>query len=777
MPSLTSLYHPARRADTRPALVFLVLAAFLAAVYSVPGLDQFARDLVYSLLGAASGIAVLAGVRLHRPAHPGAWSLLAVGILLFAAGDGIWMILDVLGVTPFPSIADVAYLLGYPTIMLAFLRVIAVRVRGGDRSGLLDATILALAVALVGWVVMVRPVLQGEGDSIALAIGAAYPLGDLVIIGVAIGMLTTPGPRGSAFGLLVCGLLLQFGADVLYAFQIAAGTATDGGLLDLVWLASYTTIGVAALLPTMRVVAVPHPVRIAWLSGTRLTFMAFAMFAGPVMVLLHDPGDRMDVALLALGSGLLSGLVLIRLALVVRALAHDIATRRSLEEELSFRASHDSLTGLANRRAFMGHLDTALAGGRGGPVSVLFMDLDDFKGINDTLGHAAGDALLVVVAGRIRGHLRGNDHASRMGGDEFGILLHVDEAGAVSIAERLLESLREPFQVADAAVVTRGSIGIAIVRPGAETAQVLADADIAMYRAKAMGKSQVCVFADEMRVDVVDRMRLEADLRSAIEQGAFSLAYQPIVDLATGRATAVEALLRWVHPERGTMPPASVVLLAEQTGLIRPLGDWILRTACLQVAAWRRSLEPALGLSVNLSPRQVADHTLVRTVQSTVAAAGLPIGALILEVTEGALLADAQQTVANLRDLRALGAWVAIDDFGTGHSSLGALGRLPVDILKIAPEFVEHLDREDDRRLAGIVVNLGETLGLRVVAEGIERQEQLDAIRGLGCGLGQGYLLAAPMTAAAFEALFAAPRAVGIDGARGGLAFGSQLGA
>ena len=397
--------------------------------------------------------------------------------------------------------------------------------------------------------------------------------------------------------------------------------------------------------------------------------------------------------------------------------------------------------------------------------------------INDTLGHAAGDGLLIDVAARIRRHLRDHDHAARMGGDEFGVMLRVDEATAVRVAERLLQSLREPVKVADTTVFTRGSIGVAVARPGATSAQILADADIAMYRAKSMGKSQVCVFAEDMRASVMDRMRLEADLRAALDAGTLALEYQPIVDLASGRATAVEAFIRWTHPQRGPMPPSVVVPLAEETGLIRPLGDWVLRTACLQVAAWRKTIEPSLSLSVNLSPRQAADRELVRIVQQTAGAAGLPIAALMVEVTESALLPDDAQTVANLEALRSLGAWVAIDNFGTGHSSLSALGRLPVDILKIAPIFTAHLDRDDDRKLASIVLGLGQALGLRVVAEGIEREDQLAAIRALGCALGQGYLLAQPLAPAALEALYADERPSGADGAPARLAFGFPAGA
>jgi diguanylate cyclase len=769
---------PLRSSGNRPALIFAALVAAMSGIYFLPGIGQFAADFVYSLVGAFAGVAVLVGIRLHRPEHAAPWRLIALGTFLFAGGDVLWMILRLAGDKPFPSIADVSYVLGYPALALAFLVVIAVRVDRGDRSGMLDAAILATAVALLGWILLIRPVLDGDGDPTALLVGASYPLGDLVVIGVAIGMLSTPGPRGVSFGLLVGMMAMLFTADVLFAFQVSGGGSEDGGLLDIVWLAAYGVTGVAALVPSMRVVAVAHPVRIAWLTPTRLVLMTLGMLTGPVLVLGHDPDTARDLPLLATGSGVLSLLVLGRLALAVRALARDNAARRSLEEELSFRASHDPLTGLANRRGFLERLEAARSSRGSGPLTVLFLDLDDFKGINDTMGHGTGDALLSEVARRIRAHLRDGDVAARMGGDEFGVMLRVDEPSAVRVAERLLDSLRRPAFVGEATVVTRGSIGVAPARLGVgSSAQVLADADIAMYRAKAMGKGRVCLFADDMRAEVVDRMRLEADLREAIDRGELQLEYQPIVDLATGRATIVEALIRWPHPVRGVLAPGVIIPLAEASGLVRPLGDWILRTACAQVATWRHTLEPSLGLAVNLSPRQVADRDLVSVVQSVAASVGLPVAALMLEVTEAALMEDGQGVLANLAALRALGAWVAIDDFGAGHSSLGMLGRLPVDLLKIDPVFLERLDREDDRRLAGILVGLGDALGLRVVAEGIERQDQLDAVRELGCGLGQGFLLAPPMTPAAFEACFAEQPASAPSTARRRFSFGPAVGA
>ena len=757
MSNLLRVRRPAALRGAGPAIALVAVVAIVAIAYLLLASLPVAQDWLYTAVGATAAVAVLAGVRIHRPAHRGPWLLLAAGTALFATGDLAWMILDMLGEEPFPSVADVAYLLGYPVLVLAFLHIIAVRVADGDRSGLLDAATLATAVALVGWFTLLRPVLDAPADPLSLAIGVAYPMGDLVIIAVAIALVATPGARGASFVLLVGALGIQLVGDLLYAVQVADGAFVDGGVLDLTWLAAYAMTGAAALLPSMRLVATPHPVPIAWLSPLRLAFLTLAMLTGPALLLVHQDSD---MPLLVAGTATLSLLVLVRLALVVRTLMRDNAARRSLEDELSYRATHDYLTGLANRRRLVERLEAELLVPHDPdrPISVLFLDLDDFKGINDTLGHATGDLLLVSVAGRIRGHLRQGDVAARMGGDEFGIVLRSEPEVAERVARRILDSLAQPIAIGDHTVMTRGSIGVAAARPGTTLEELLGDADIAMYRAKALGKDTVAVYAPEFRRDVMDRMELETDLRAAIENGGLSLDYQPIVDLPSSRPVGVEALVRWQHPTRGALPSSAFVPLAEATGLGAPLGLWVLETACAQVAAWRKTLDPGLFLAVNLAPRQLAGTDLVAAVCGAATDADLPLSALIVDVTEGALLLEAPELSANLAALRALGMRVAIDDFGTGYLSLANLGDLPVDILKIDRAFVAQVDRDDNPGIAEIVLNLGRALGLQVIAEGIERQEQLDAVMRLGCRLGQGYHVAPPAPAALFEAMYAPAR-------------------
>jgi diguanylate cyclase (GGDEF)-like protein len=481
------------------AAAFATIVLALVGLYYLEAIEPTARTWAYPAIGLLSASAVLVGIAVHRPAHPGPWILIATANLLFALGDVIWTVLATADETPFPSLADVLYLAGYPILAVALLWMIAIRVGKGDRSGMLDGATVAVAAALVGWVVLLNPILDSPGDPLELAISVAYPLGDLIVIGVAIGMLATPGARSASFTLLVASLVVMFAGDVIYALQVAQGTAVDGGPLDLAWMFAYAATGAAALLPSMRSVAVSSPVRIAWLSPVRIGFTAAAMIAGPMLLLLDASAGGTSAILLALGSGVLSLMVLARLVAVVRALARDNAARRALEDELQFRASHDPLTGLANRRRFMECLEGAVAGSDGQPVSVLFMDLDDFKSVNDELGHATGDAVLVAVARRIRAQLRTADVAARMGGDEFGILLHADERTAMAIARRLLEGLAEPVTVGGSEVSARGSIGVASARGSQTPSELLARADIAMYAAKAQGCGRVVAFQPGMR--------------------------------------------------------------------------------------------------------------------------------------------------------------------------------------------------------------------------------------------------------------------------------------
>jgi diguanylate cyclase (GGDEF)-like protein/PAS domain S-box-containing protein len=441
----------------------------------------------------------------------------------------------------------------------------------------------------------------------------------------------------------------------------------------------------------------------------------------------------------------------------------DIADRRELETQLAHQAFHDTLTGLANRALFNDRIKHALAVAerKDGSVAVLFLDLDDFKEVNDSLGHQAGDQLLIATARRIEVCLRQGDTAARLSGDEFGILLErATRESAAGIAKRVLERLREPVAVAGKELCLRASVGIALSdTDGRSAEELLRNADTAMYRAKASGKSSFALFKQSMHAAALRRLELRGELEGATARGEMSLRYQPIFDLATGTIAGFEVLLRWTHPRRGIIPPEAFIPLAEEMGVIVQIGHWALEAAVQQLRAWGARWPDEAGhlwLSINLSLRQLAERDLPTTVEETLRRAGIEGSRLIVEVTESALAADAEAAAERLTALRRLGIRVAVDDFGTGHSSLGVLEQLPVDLLKIAARFVERLGTSRQRpRLVEAMVQLGDTLDLPTVAQGIENMTQLTQLRLLGCELGQGFHLSRPLQAKRVEGLLA----------------------
>ncbi|HYZ11465.1 MAG TPA: EAL domain-containing protein [Actinomycetota bacterium] len=421
-----------------------------------------------------------------------------------------------------------------------------------------------------------------------------------------------------------------------------------------------------------------------------------------------------------------------------------------LKEELRHQAFHDHLTGLPNRTLFTERVAYALERQDRAKQSlaVLFLDLDDFKTINDSLGPPAGDQVLVTVAERLRRCIRPSDTVSRLGGDEFGILLDdmTGPSDALVAAERIIQALNAPAYLDGREVSIRASVGITLDTHGEKAETLLRNADVAMYMAKRRGKGRYQVFESSMHAEMVDRLEMTAHLARAIEQHEFTLEYQPIVNLETRSVEGVEALVRWRHPNRGLLAPSEFIPLAEDTGLIVPLGIAVLREACLRAAGWQVPGHPPLAVSVNLSPKQLADPNLVTEVDLALKASGLEPSCLILEMTEDVLMHETDAILHTLREVKSLGVRLAIDDFGTGYSSLSYLERFPVDMLKIAKTFVDQLGNGEPRSpLVEAVIGLGEALGLRTVAEGIETAEQLDRLRGLRCEQGQGYLFARPL--------------------------------
>jgi diguanylate cyclase (GGDEF)-like protein/PAS domain S-box-containing protein len=437
----------------------------------------------------------------------------------------------------------------------------------------------------------------------------------------------------------------------------------------------------------------------------------------------------------------------------------DISERKTLQDQLIHEAFHDSLTDLANRALFSDRIEDILRRGfrDGNFTAVLFMDLDGFKSVNDSLGHAAGDLLLVQFAERLTECVRPTDLVARLGGDEFAVLIpdQTDYKTPVSIVKRIMRSLKRSFVIDGHEINLSASIGIATTEGAIDSSdQLLRNADLAMYRAKSTdGGSGYAIYDPKMHARLVERLQLEADLRRALDLEELVLHYQPTVALASGTITGFEALVRWQHPTRGLVPPDQFIGLAEETGLIRPLGRWVLDQACRELAGWRKAYGlPWLTMSVNISGYQLHHGSLVPDVSAALATSGLPAHCLVLEMTESVLMDHSEETLELLGSLKEMGVRLAIDDFGTGYSSLSYLHRFPVDILKIDRSFVERLGTSGgDSELVGTIVRLGQSLRMTTIAEGVEELEQVRLLRALGCEMAQGFHFSRPIVAEAVE--------------------------
>jgi diguanylate cyclase (GGDEF)-like protein len=478
---------------------------------------------------------------------------------------------------------------------------------------------------------------------------------------------------------------------------------------------------------------------------------------------LHESATQLDVSSDALSQALNLLQLSLEFSILRMCECFEIERKRTdedlkrREDELSFLATHDPLTGLPNRTLILDRVEQMLARSARSkaPVAALFVDLDNFKAINDTLGHSTGDELLRAVTARLGGVVRGADALGRLGGDEFVVISEELSlsVGPELIAERLLDALKHPFNLGvdkQTRVTVTASIGIAAGdRISAE--ELLRDADIAMYRAKRDGKNRYAVFETDMQDSIQNRMELEMDLREALENDEFFLAYQPTIDLNDMSPTGVEALIRWRHPTRGVVQPDDFVPLLEETGMIVEVGKWVLEEACSQGAAWHEAGYP-IGMAVNVSGRQLDTDQLIADIEGALSQSGLDPTALTIEITETTLMRNAEETAHRLAAVKQLGVRIAIDDFGTGYSSLAHLQRFPVDALKIDRSFISGMrNNEEGETLIRTLVQLGKALSIQTFAEGIEQQQELSLLKDEHCDSGQGFLFAKPLDAADTE--------------------------
>lgn len=722
----------------------ILIGAGLILTVAYFRLGQREQDAFYQLPETLATIAVLLGIRMHRPANARPWYLLAFGMGLTVTGDWTWFVLDrFYGVDPFPSIADGFYLAGMATVAIAVWGMLRGRIPGGDRAGLLDALIVTAGVGLITWTFLMEPIAADASQSpLELAVALAYPAIDLLLLGVLVRLVLAPGEKVWSLRLLIGGLVAFLLADYQYAVLALTDGYAVGSPIDAGWLLGTTLWGAAALHPSMRGLVRPtQPGNV--LRAWRIALLAVASLLAPALLVVEWAGGMaLDVPVIAGGCVVLFGLVIARLEGVVADLRRTLDERTLLERELERRALHDPLTGLANRVLFHDRLTHALAR-REGSVAVMFLDLDDFKTINDSFGHQAGDDVLRAVATRLADAARPADTIARLGGDEFAILVEdsPDRFAASGIAGRLLEAVREPMQVAGHARTIGASIGISLGAPGVADADVLMrEADIAMYVAKGGGKGTFTVFEPSELHGVVRSLELRNDLEQAVRERQFELDYQPIFDLATGEMAGVEALVRWRHPQQGRLLPSEFIGLTETTGAIVPLGRWMLNQAARQAVRW-----DGPWVSVNLSAQQLEVPTFIDDVRYVLGATGLPPERLVLELTETARLND-EVAAHVIHPLREMGVRLALDDFGTGFAALSQLSRSWFDIVKIDRSFLASLtsDPRAESLVHGIL-DLARRLGVVAVAEGIEDGVQLARLREAGCPMGQGFHFARPM--------------------------------
>ncbi|MDT4996256.1 MAG: hypothetical protein QOD45_324, partial [Pseudonocardiales bacterium] len=665
-----------------------------------------------------------------------AWIAMGMGLLATTGGDliyNVWLVK--LDEVPFPSIADVFYLAWYPLSYVTVMLLLRARVPRFPASMWLDGAIGGLGLAACAAALVFQPILDAStGSFAAVATNLAYPISDflLLVFVMAVFALTSWRP-GRGWGLIAVGLVLNAVADSIYLVAVSKGTYVEGTVLDAVWPIGYAAIAWAAWVPNR-----PGRVRL----GSWFVLFAPAIFSSTALgLLVYDHFHRVNTLAVVLATGTLVA-AMVRTALTfveVRALAE---SRRL--------AQTDDLTGLRNRRHLYARLEEALAEATVGDrsLSLLLIDLDRFKELNDTLGHHAGDLLLQEIGPRLHSAVPEADTIARLGGDEFAVLLfgpRGDLHGALDAGGRIRAALERPFEFEDLTLHIEGSIGIALHPDHASDRETLLQhADVAMYQAKSE-RSDCEVYAAERDDYSRERLTLMGELRRAIEGDELVVYYQPKADLRTGRVYGTEALVRWQHPARGLLGPHMFLPMAEQTGLMRPLTLYVLRHALAQCAAWSAAGRD-LSVAVNLAAANLLDLELAGDVAELLDASGVPAERLQLEITENSVMADPVRAVEVLESLRALGIGISLDDFGTGYSSLAYLKRLAVDELKIDKSFVMDMTTDDDDAvIVRSTVDLAKNLSLRVVAEGVETQEAWDVLARMGCDFAQGFLLSKPV--------------------------------
>jgi diguanylate cyclase len=726
------------------SVLFLALGLVAASVYLTT--DSMAvSGLAIAAVGIGSAAALVVGPWRYRVRRRWPWTLLAIACLCFLVGALLrpWAAAQS-GVAALA--ADAFTIPGYGVMFAGLAGFLRTR-RGEKRHALIDGLIVGVGAGMATILLFSVPAAGITDRSVAVSgLAGVYPLFDVVLVLLVVNLAFTTVVRGPSYVMLIGSFGLLLVGDVAYAVIGRNGELVGSRVIDLPFLFGFTLIGAAAVHPTMRDLGqiARLPVQ-AW-SWHRLLLIGPALAVPFVLMLVIENESLVDQLILAAGGVTMVVLLLIRAVSAVQDFA-------SAQRRYEYQATHDHLTGLPNRALLVAEVGHQLSAPAAHPLWLYFLDLDGFKLVNDSRGHDAGDRVIVEVAQRLRDTVPAAAMLARVGGDEFVIAHAGPPDAAASLADAILACVLAPLPALAGGVVVGGSVGVAKATRGGTAESLLRDADTAMYAAKAEGRGRWVMFDRSMHDRVRERIDTELALRAALAGDQLRLAYQPIVALSEGRLVGAEALIRWDHPERGAIPPATFIPVAEDSGLIADVGRFVMHAALRQLAEWRRSgaVPDDFWISINVSPRQLRDHRLPAEVADALIRYAVPGTAVTLEITESVMIDGSDVTEQVLARLRSLGVRVVVDDFGTGFSALGYLRRHPVTGVKIDRSFVGGLGlNPEDEEIVRAVVAMSGALGLTTVAEGVQTTAQRDVLRTLGVEHGQGWLWGHPLDPEAF---------------------------